>query len=548
MSLGPGSSLTPLQYDYYVDSVNGDDGNDGLTAGTAWATLVHALSESGPGNQIGLLSGGTYVPPITAFERGLAGVAQRATIDARIDLSGLAWTLHSIAGNGAATYKTIATVAEAPTQLNGATANSFHLMLWGPSGELMTWVVGGASVSANITAMATTPGDSFTARRFGGSNQDPRLETVSSETRYEIWAHLSDNTDPTGQAIKMTGSNLVVNASGGPYKNLRFIGNYGKDGNKFSAPADAPAGTIATIEDVDILDVPAHGQVGPVNGAGVITITGRSIAGSGLSFSSGGAINVFTNIDALDQDLTFQTVDATDCGFAFYGHPSSASGGYRSVTIASLNALRCQYGIAFDPRSDSTPFVSTCTVGAVDFEKIERAFTADGDLTVGGGTIVFAGNDVVGMHSALRILTNFRRGGKTFTLRNLTWDFNVPSGGFGVYILALCGSYAEQPTLVLDNCVDASPAARKAHMYDPNAGQPHIEITGGSILGDLLTSPSQTALPASLTVTAGCTFGFGNRTGPDIESYLTAQGIPHSISHDTTIVNRSGTVLSSPGW
>ena len=55
--------------DYYVDPVSGDDTNDGLTTGTAWATFGHAFGSTSPataGDTI-FLRGGTYAEGYTVF-------------------------------------------------------------------------------------------------------------------------------------------------------------------------------------------------------------------------------------------------------------------------------------------------------------------------------------------------------------------------------------------------------------------------------------------------------------------------------------------------
>lgn len=52
-------------FDYYVDSVNGDDGNDGLSSATAFATISALTGKIAAGKRIGLARGSTWREQLT---------------------------------------------------------------------------------------------------------------------------------------------------------------------------------------------------------------------------------------------------------------------------------------------------------------------------------------------------------------------------------------------------------------------------------------------------------------------------------------------------
>jgi hypothetical protein len=113
-------------------------------------------------------------------------------------------------------------------------------------------------------------------------------------------------------------------------------------------------------------------------------------------------------------------------------------------------------------------------------------------------------------------------------------------------------SLASSPrTLVLDNVVDLSDRPNRLLGPRNTSAQEAVNLvfTGRTKLQNLAFDASHTGdWPASLTVDAGCTFGWGNLTGPQIRDALDALSIPNNISNQTTILNIDGTVASAPGW
>jgi hypothetical protein len=533
-------------FDFYVDSVNGSDSNDGLTAAAAFQSIEAAYTASESGDVIALKAGQYHLrrTNVSLADRsfGKYGSGDDPIIDARQHLQAATWT--NTSGN---VWQTDVTLGQ--TSVAGGTgSNTFNPGMW--FNELfLDWKVGGADIAANISAVEAAVG-SFTIHRTGQTQQDPRVSGQAG-TAFTVYVHLPDSSDPNGQDVSVTSYQAVCNLQGGTLTNIVFKGGHGKD----HVGIVSYSGDLPTFVNCSSIDFGEHGWVGPANVVGTWFARGKArpgVSGATLGRNGGAAFNAFTNVYRDTLDLSIENIDAADCAIAFYGH-GSGNRGYRDITIGTLTVDNCTKIAVMNPVP--TTLLSMCNgtvaIGDIQATDVDRAFEVDGVWTVGAGNISFA---VTPLSTNTEDLAVFVGNEPTLTMTGVTWDFNMTgSAGFARNLSDRnTSSSFTDPVLILDGCTDASAAGIQGRLR--RGGTANIfskialTVSGGSLIGDILDQATGTNYPVELTVEAGCTFGMGDRTGPAIEAALTAASIPYTISNDTTIVNRAGTVLSSPGW
>ena len=332
---------------------------------------------------------------------------------------------------------------------------------------------------------------------------------------------------------------------------IRFTGNASKDMiSLFNS-----TGT-KVFQNCEFTGYGCHGHVGPAEFHGC-KFSGNARKGMALG---GSADQTFSGINLFyaavyPRELTLSDLEIENAIFGIYGHGvTPATDGYPKVTINGLyKARNIGLGVNWGFKVNITQVNAYC-----DFRDVGiSAFATFSPFTYcdGGGFIQMKKLILSGGRAQLVDLGN----GNYVRLKNYIFQAGntVDAGGFTqtfrLWDAVSATDTANPPTLELDGCIDVGwkTSARfvlndgSSAFFSLNA---KLVLSGGTILGNLSTTASQTNFPKRLDVGAGCQFGFGDRTGPQIEAALTAAGIPFSISGQTTIVNRDGSIASNPGW
>lgn len=538
--------------DFYVSN-DGSDSDNGLSDATAWATIATAYSGTTSGVSIGLRAGQNHRRRSASSDHsnrsfGKYGAGDDPIFDARKHIPGATWVLET-----GSVYKTTITLDDASTP-SGVTTSSlanFNAAVWLDE-TFLEWKTGGANIAANIASVAATPG-SFTIHKTGSTVQDPRSDT--SGTSYEIYVHLPDGSNPTGQAVSHASYGKAAGLQGGRHYGLVFKGGHGKDHTAIVSYS----GTIPHLQDCSSLDFGEHGWVGPLNTTGCSFI-GKPrplMLAADRGRSRGGALNLFTTTARTSETLTHHNLTVKNAWVGLYGH-GSGNQGYNQIDLTgTLTIENMTVAIRFDLPNATTriPFnINGVKCSAVlDVSEIDSFASCDSAWEfTGGGTITFSTVNSGGATS--QTLVGFTGTAPTCRFVGVTFIYGLTFVAFSrQYNLAIRSADLTHttPVLELDDCTDATPDVRMKGKL-PNLGgnqhKFHLWLKNGTTIGDIMDTASGTNYPAELTVEAGCTFGMGDRTGPQIETALAGAGIPFSISGNTTIVNRAGTVLSSPGW
>lgn len=536
--------------DFYVDAVAGDDGNGGRSKGAAFATIAKALSVASANQTIGLRGGQDHryhpagTEPSIAINLASYGTG-KATIDGRQHLDDAVWTAVDGTEN---CWQTTATHVNA-TANNGLNTNSWTYHLWFPGDEHGTWKVGGADIAANITAVDAAAG-SYTVHQDGSTVQDPRSDT--NGTVYVYVVHMPDGGDPNGADISISDRQAIWYFGPGRTDNIRLIGGAGKD---FAHSANTP---FPVFVDHERTDCNQHGHVGPARVIGTYKAVGRPIPGVGRGDNygrvDGGGINIYSAIDLTDQDVFIDTVYAENFATALYGH-GSTNRIYRDVHAKKVIARNCASVVQFDvvnSTNRTAVIAGTVTIDYIDAVGINVGVNAGGDHVINGGHMVFSANPLDTNQQVVR----FNGHDDEVTLRNVTWEFviaNSASWKNNLYA-RVCDLTHVTPVLILDNCQDLSPQGYKGAGWRGSAYASQIELhlRNGTVIGSIMDQAAGTNYPARLFVEDGCTFGMGNRTGPQIEAALAGAGLVEGtdfeIGASTTIVSTTGAVLSAPGW
>lgn len=540
-----------MNSNYFV-STKGSDNNDGLSADQPFLTFEKAIDIATPNSTVEFGEGNYPIfynadVKTNVYDRlNLNTVSGQAILDSRA-LINEPWTLVS-----GTTWKTDI-VHRTPTVNGGTDSNTNNYSLW-EDGEVLDWISPkDSTVSENIDLVEATP-NSFTVHRNDSSISDPRFDT--DDVDYTYYVNLADGANPNNSTIKV--SDLPSNGKfvGGKYSNLVLYGMSGKDNISTTI---SPEGEVPTFKNSWWKDTAGHGSVGPMNVEGTHKVSGRPFIGDPKYEQTGrglSGINLYTPTFYPKIDLVMENLDIQDVHNSLYGH-GSGNQGYRSLDIGVFKAENSGTGLKFDPvdATSRKPFiVEDVTVEQVEFQDVDNAFSVDGDWTINGGSIELSGSDTL-VDSKSSQLVSFTGTEPKITLKNVdfSFDINPKIGSWPVLATRASEDNHTTPILVFDNSHDISSTPEQKGKLARSTGnntisEIDIRLINGSTVGSLLDQPLGTNFPAALTVEAGSTFGLGDRTGEQIIDDLTAAGVPHDISHQTTIVDRAGNILDNPGW
>ncbi|SMX27312.1 hypothetical protein TRP8649_01415 [Pelagimonas phthalicica] len=465
-----------------------------------------------------------------------------ALLDARQSLASATWVNE---GNGV--FSTQINLAD-PHTPGGTGSNTTYFGVWHGS-EFLDWIVGGADIAANLSTLAAEEAG-FAVNVSGSTEQDIRSD-ASTTGPFDLFVKLPGGGDPTGQALFCSDKASHGFFNGQTVRKARMIGAFSKDSLGVSDYGDP-----ATFVDCEVIGAGGHAWVGPA------LLTRHAAIGeprSGMfdaahGRASGAAVNFYSPQFNSDMGLTIDGLTAKNFAKAVYAH-GSGNQCYRKVFVSGLVTIdNCRSG--FDEDAVGAGLLPVYSAGILSDAElrvtaIDNMFKCAGVWEfLGGGRIDTTANPVTNTTN----LVTFAGANSHLTLKD-----TVIAGGAAnslSYKNQLCvrstGSVFNAPTLVLDNVRDESDNDKRFLWVrwpsDVTVEQSHLVLKGGTVLKDLADQAGRTNFPASITVEAGCTFGFGNRTGPELEAALTAAGVPHYISRDTTIVGVDGLVLSAPGW
>lgn len=544
------ADLAVLSADFFVDPQTGNDANDGLSPATALRTLSQARAAAGPGATVALARGQDYLvaPPVLVDETltaaGLA--ASRAVLDSRQSLRGNTWT-----DEGDGVYRTQITLAS-PSVSGGLGSNTTNFAVW--FGDLFAqWIVGGADIAANIaTLKAWNHGSLAFAINVTGSTQQDIRSAPSTTGPFDLYVKMPDATTPEGRGLKCSNSAAVIQAPGSQtFRGIKFIGGFGKDHVSFSHT------NVSDLIDCEMVDFGEHGFVGPAN-LERYKARGRArpgaTIGSAKGQSAGAGVNLYTSAFQPEVVLNINGADISDVDKGIYCH-GSGNQGYRRLDVAggTIRIKNARQAVWVDPVPTSLlpMFTDGIRCSAPLFmDDVEFGFGVDGwwEFT-GGGLITLSGTPATNACT----LASLRGASSYLLLKDFEVQGRAPNSlSFrnNLYVKSSTTGFPA-PTVVLDNVRDTSarPNRLVGPRSTPNAESVHLVLRGNTQLQNLAVDAGHNDdWPASLTVEAGCTFGWGNRTGPDIVSALNALSIPNNISNQTTILNIDGSVASSPGW
>lgn len=540
-------SLTP---DYWVDAIDGSDANDGTTSATPVKTLTQARTLAATGKTIAMrkdqlfprASPAAVDENLMAYGTGTYG----PRVDARQNLSGKTWT-----DQGSGVFKTSITLSDV-TVAGGVGSSTTNFGVW--FGELFgTWQVGGADIAANLTALAATSGVlAFAVNKTGSTTQDIRSDTASTGP-FDLYVKMPDGLTPQGRDVLCSDKSTVGTFDSRTLIGVELIGSFGKDSSGVSSFA-----TIVNLADCVARDFGEHGWVGPAN-LTRHTAIGKSrpgAAGATRGQSAGAGVNFYTNTYNSTRTLTVNGLSVQNTAKGLYCH-GSGNQGYKSLVISGAPVVFQNVRTGFDCDTAGAGLLPMfvdgifCTARVEMSGGIDAGWECDGNWRfTGGGSVVLTSTP----YANTTVLVNMYGDQSYMELKDYTFEClkaNDVSFKNQLCNRATSNSFAT-PTLILDNCQDISVVANRLLWVrgasPATSEQTHLILKGGTQLWDLADAASRINFPASLTVEAGCQFGWGDRTGPQIEAALTTAGVPFSISGQTTIVGLSGTVKSSPGW
>jgi hypothetical protein len=534
----------------YVDFVNGNDSNSGLTYALRKKTVQSMVTALTSGGTIGLQAGQYH--PITNSTNFAAntfaklGSGENAILDIRQFLSTLTWTLES-----GVVWKTEVTIRNNLPCNGTSDANTYYPGLWVDE-ILMEHMYEGADIAANIALVQAKPG-SYTLHKKTSTIKDIRFESaanVLSGTILVIYVNLPDSSNANGKNIKFndqTGLNFPTFVNG-----VTLIGSNGKDSSNVTASAKSLTykdfGSHACICTSNLSNYKAYGK----------GTKGMLYADKNMSFSG---INCFTTTDQ-NKDILYENVDIANVQAAIFGHGLGSNFGYNKMVINGY--LKCHNSINL---LSFTPLISGANSGkdfikngvivnaSIYATKIKTAFVDANGWEINGGGYILLDNHGIGGGAGLASVTK----PQTTIIKNLAFEATQNNVIFSVSNLIYSTNDSATPgTLILDNCIDLGWSSERRCIIptgDNAFTRNNIKLVlrNRTILGNLHDwdnrwAQGAGAFPKELTIEAGCQFGFGNRTGPQIEATLTANGTPFTISGQTTVVGMSGQILSAPGW
>lgn len=323
-------------FDYYVDSVNGDDSYDGRSSATAFATLSALDGKITNGSKIGIAKGSHLRGKLEAVAGGVNGVKNNLTIDAYgsgarpiIDgsdiIAALAWS-----ATGGTTN-----VYQAAVTLDAGYSDQFA-RVWEDDVRLVA--------VANTAACDAAAGSYYASANTGAIT---------------LYVHATDSSDPgaSGKVYEYNqrGCCLRTEGSGWKISNIETRRQLGGGGSI------ALGGELHTITDVICRDGTKHNLI---YGDGCTLTNVQAIdayygATSGTLFvfnqtSPGGKGVTHTNCSASLPNTKTITTLAT----GFYGHVN-IGGTFGTVTYNGCTTVDCYYGFN---GQDATLIYNDCTV------------------------------------------------------------------------------------------------------------------------------------------------------------------------------------------
>lgn len=544
----------------FVDAVSGSNSNTGNDALSPYQTLEHAINNTSAGQVIALRAGQRHntggIATNVAVNRALVTYGDGATpavLDARQALNGVTWT----ARPGTTNCWEAVVVGRATTANNGVNSASWTYHLWFPNDVHGVWKVGGADIAANVAAVDGQAG-AYTVHREGSLVQDPRSD--SNATTYRWIIRMPDSSNPNGKDIWISDRSAAWASANGLA--LRDMIQYGASGKDFaSSPYSFP---FAVLDGVERRDVNQHGHVGPAHVRRTFKAVGYAIPGTttgdGSGRANGGGYNIFSANDLTSRDIDIDTLDLTNFLQGLYGH-GSGNKLYRNVNVRRIKANNVRSVVQFDAAGGQAVVVGTLDIGRIEATNVKDMLSVAVNKTiVRGGHIDFAGiNPFNGLpvNQPTLVLTNNTDANEVI-LEDLTWNFplarSLTQQNNIYYRNTSVGGGNQTPVIRMRNCRDLSPAANKGTAFrsGTNTWVVILRLEAGTQIGSIQDQGSGTNYPAGLFVEAGCAFGMGNRTGPEIETALTGaglvNGVDFNISGQTTIVGLDGLVKSQPGW
>lgn len=590
-----------LRADAFV-STDGNDSDAGtitapkLTSQTATGAaaagtgVLHKRGQTHP--RLGTASG---AQTMTQLEVGAYGDGlTRAQLDSRVKLDGLTWTLVS-----GTRYKTTATLTITPS-MNGASAdNTDHFRLFdcreSEIGTPITWYSSGASIADNQASVDADTDPAFTIYRTGSTVPDPRNDTNSLS--YDI--ELDIGSDPNGLDFRLTQRNGPVVLVGGALRDCLIAGWSGKDGGGMLADSD---GVFPVLENTAWFYGSAHAPVGPCEfrGVNVFAVGARQPSGAAtvnsiLNRSGGGGVTQYTAVDHSDKMLRHTGITYVgDASNAYYAHTSSNDGYLGLHHEGILRAFNANTAIKFDGDTTNPTFGA----GDVVFDRVESGphyIPVLNELRDGCDKLLDAATVNGGV---LRIRSGYHKSGVrtraaagNFITANRTVEIHIGEwGGFtyeprynigaasvetidGVAFDSFASNYfaanaaniaGQEPVIHCYGVEDLSPTGKKAFLsrVTNGGGDPgydiHLYLKRATLdergrtldtpkpctVGDL--ADASAALPLTLSVEEGCTFGLFNRSRADIRTAMTGAGKTVSIDDETWIVNRAGAIIDVP--
>jgi hypothetical protein len=537
-------------YDLYIDVIDGADENDGTRWLRRKQTFASVLS-SPVGTKIGLLRDQNHKgrATINGLTVGQWRPGDKPTLHYGKYVGGASWEVAFGDAWGVVVPLSDNIVASTDTDIQNF--NTYFPGVW-VGGEFLDWRLDGTTYSDQLNAVAANPG-SFAIQKFNdvSAHKDIRKNNVTASSGVILYVHLPDSSSPIGKDIWLTDTDGARVTGNTVLENLKLVGNWSKD---FLSIVNAGSESKKIVRGCEILDFGAHGCVGPFEFHDCLFrgAARRGMAGFDKNQAFSG-INLYTPAYN-NYDLVMSDLDISNVNSGIYGHTTGTNVGYRSLTInGTLKIRNATYGIQFDDYEDypflTEPMQCNAVLDVADVAQFcEARFHQYYD---GGGTITLAETIDANRFGRQRMFE--LHGGTAYVrVRDTIIDsaHTVPVWLASHNVLVFTDSLGG--TLELDNVQDANAAAggrRFVFDIETSNHNVHLILKNGTVLGDLVSHPSQTThKPLSLTVGAGCRFGWGGRTGPQIEAFLSANNIPHDISGQTTIVDISNNVLSAPGW
>jgi hypothetical protein len=538
-------------YDYFVDSAAGNDSNDGTNWAERRLTFRTVQGDSSPGDSIGVLRNQKHKARETIDDLAVGQwrPGNKPTLHYGKYIGGVSWGVAFSNAWGAVFTLSDDIVASSDGDITNF--NTYFPGVW-VGDTFLDWRLDGTTYNDQLAAVAANAG-SFAIQKYNdiAADKDIRKNNVPAANGIVVYVHLPDSTTPVGKDIWITDTNGARVTGTTVLDGLKLIGNWSKD---FLAILNAGSESKKIVRNCEILDFGSHGCVGPFQFENCLFrgAARRGMAGfdKNQAFS---AINLYTPA-YYAYDMVMSDLDISNVNTGIYGHTTGTNIGYKSLTInGDLKIRNATYGIQFDDY-ENYPFLleqlqCNAILDVADVAQFcEARFHQYYD---GGGTITLASTIDANRFGRQRMF-ELHGGTGYIRVKDTVIDsaHTVPVWLTTHNVLVFTDSLGG--TLELDNVQDANAASgARRFVFDIDTAnhKVHLILKNGTVLGDLVNHPSETThKPLSLTVGAGCRFGWGGRTGPQIESFLTAQGVTHNISGQTTIVDISNNVLSSPGW